>query len=162
MASFVNIFALLEGDATAQQAPTGKKKKSKKAKKLASTNPPAAQTDASATHAHPPERESADDDGFQMAGKTSRRHSTSSSKPPSGVASPQQPSVSEGITGLLGAASRVPIKHPAERVELWTSWQQQVLKHKQADRKHHCCCQTYCWHAVQRHRTRGVNSFTKL
>lgn len=126
MASFMNSFALLEGDVTADHASTGKKKKSKKAKQVASAVPLAAPGDASATQAPAPQKQSAEDDGFQVAGKMSRRNSTSSSKPSSALASPRQRSGSEEITALMSSASRVPVKHSAERVELWTSWQQQV------------------------------------
>lgn len=124
MASFVNSFALLEGDATAAPAPSGKKKKSKKAKKPASATSPPAQENGTVAHVH--EEQSADDEGFQLAGKSSRRTSTSSTKPPSTVASPKSRSVAEGITDLESAASQVPVKDSADRVAVWKSWKQQV------------------------------------
>lgn len=127
MTSFVNSFALLEGDTTATAVASSKKKKSKKAKNPAPVKPPSAKESEVAVHASAPEEQSAVDDGFQLAGKTSRRNSSSNLKPPAAAVSPKQRSVTEGITDLENAANRVPVKDPAERVTLWTSWQQQVL-----------------------------------
>ena len=126
MASFANSFALLERDAVASKSAPNKKKKSKKHKKPApGALPPSGAVGGIAVD-HAPEEQSADDYGFQLAGKSSRRSSIGSQKATSTAGTTKQRSLAEGISDLELEASQVPARESAERVALWTSWQQQV------------------------------------
>ncbi len=129
MASFVNSFALLEGDAPSTSAATNKKKKSKKGKGQASSAlPPSGVNHSAAPTAAPAsDDENAADDGFQLAGKVSRRTSIGSRQPSTPASAIEQRTVSEGLTDLKTAARQTPFSRSADRVSQWKAWQQQVL-----------------------------------
>lgn len=126
MTSFVNSFALLEGDAAAAKSATHKKKKPKKTKKPVPGALPPSGADGGVAVDHALEEHSADDHGFRLAGKSSRRSSIGSQKATSTAGTSKPRSLAEGISDLELEASRVPARDSAERVTLWTSWQQQV------------------------------------
>ena len=130
MASFVNSFALLEGESQQSYTSANKKKKSKKSKKAAPPALPPSGTEE-AVHApavqpaHASESDTVDDDGFQPAGKHSRKGSMTSFNPAI-PASAKQLGVAEGITDLENAASQTTFRTSADRVKQWRHWQQQA------------------------------------
>ena len=123
MASFANSFALLEGDAPSTSSGVSKKKKSKKNKKPpASALPPSGQND-SATAA-PRSDDTPADDGFQVAGKISRRNSAGKASSPVR----KKRSLMEAIVDVETAAGQAPFRDKGARVAQWNSWRQQVCK----------------------------------
>ena len=132
MASFVNSFALLEGDGEpSTSTTTSKKKKSKKNKRSASAAmPPSGANEAVAPTpaAPPPEENNAADDGFQLAGRLSRRSSTGSAKPSTPASNVKQCTLAEGMHDLEHAARETLFSQSADRVSQWKSWQQRVTE----------------------------------
>lgn len=130
MASFVNSFALLEGEARQSSASANKKKKNKKSKKAGqpSLPPSGAQQDglAETAPANSEAAAAADEDGFQPAGKHSRKGSTGGVNLTAAASSSRQLSVAEGIADLENAASQTLFRSSADRVKQWRYWQQQV------------------------------------
>lgn len=129
MASFVNSFALLEGDVQpSASTTTGKKKKSKKNKNSASSAlPPSGANQAVASPAPAPQDDRAADDGFQLAGRLSRRSSMGSANPSTPAYTSKQRTLAEGIHDLEHAARETPLSQSADRVSQWKSWEQRVL-----------------------------------
>ena len=130
MASFVNSFALLEGEPQQSAASACKKKKSKRGKKAAPpVLPPSGAEEAvhapAVQPAHASESDTVDDDGFQPAGKHSRKGSMGSFNPAT-PASAKQLGIAEGITDLENAASQTTFRTSADRVKQWRHWQQQA------------------------------------
>ena len=132
MASFVNSFALLEGDGEpSTSTTTGKKKKQKKNKRSASAAlPPSGANEAVAptpAAAPAPEEDNADD-GFQLAGRLSRRSSTGSAKPSTPTSNAKHCTLAEGVHDLELAARETLFSQSADRVSQWKSWQQRVTE----------------------------------
>ncbi len=133
MASFVNSFAVLEGDGEpSTSTTTGKKKKSKKNKRSASAAlPPSGANEAVApttpAAAPAPEEDNADD-GFQLAGRLSRRSSTGSAKPSTPASTVKQCTLEEGVHALEVAARETHFTQSADRVSQWKSWLQRVTE----------------------------------
>ncbi len=132
MASFVNSFALLEGDGEpSTSTTTSKKKKSKKNKRSASAAmPPSGANEAVAPTpaAPPPEENNAADDGFQLAGRLSRRSSTGSAKPSTPASNVKHCTLAEGVHALEVAARETHFSQSADRVSQWKSWLQRVIE----------------------------------
>ncbi|DBA91314.1 TPA: hypothetical protein ACH3X2_004026 [Trebouxia sp. C0005] len=130
MTSFVNSFALLEGDGEPSTSTTsGKNKRSKRNKRSASAAlPPSGANEAVAPAPAPPtpEEDNAADDGFQLAGRLSRRSSTGSAKPSTPASTVKQCTLAEGVHDLELAARETLFSQSADRVSQWKSWQQRV------------------------------------
>ena len=124
MASFVNSFALLEGSAPREPTAPSKKKKSKKNKTSTSSALPPSDQGGSAAAAPGSEDDTPVDDGFQVAGKSSKKGSASNFKD----ASPARKlrSLMEGIADLETASRQAPFRDNTDRVAQWRSWRQQV------------------------------------
>ncbi|DBA87427.1 TPA: hypothetical protein ACH3X1_004471 [Trebouxia sp. C0004] len=129
MASFVNSFALLGDGEPSTSTTTAKKKKSKKSKRSDSTAlPPSGANEAVAPTpaASSPEEDHAADDGFQLAGRLSRRSSTGSAKPSTPASNVKHCTLAEGVQDLELAARETRFSQSADRVSQWKSWQQRV------------------------------------
>ena len=124
MASFSNSFALLEGSAPTASAAPSKKKKAKKNKKPASSALPLSGPSESHATAPRSEGDNAVDDGFQVAGRVSRKTSATNFKDTS--PSRKRRTLTEGIADLETASSQAPFKDNSDRTAQWKSWRQQV------------------------------------
>lgn len=142
MASFANSFALLDGDAPITSSTNSKKKKSKKSKKPPiSALPPSGPSDSAAAPRSAVGTPT--DDGFQVAGKVSRRNSTGKASSPDR----KQRSLMEGIADVETASGQAPFRDNIARVAQWTSWRQQVGKtciHRHYSHKHLCTLCGFC------------------
>ncbi|KAL3140871.1 hypothetical protein ABBQ32_005407 [Trebouxia sp. C0010 RCD-2024] len=124
MASFANSFALLEGDAPTASPGNSKKKKSKKSKRPpVSAVPPSGLRDPATTAAPRSAVDTPTDDGFQVAGKVSRRNSTSKASSPDR----KKRSLMEGIADVETASGQAHFTDNIARVAQWNSWRQQML-----------------------------------
>ena len=123
MASFANSFALLGGDTPTTSAGNNKKKKSKKNKKPpVPVLPPSGASDSATTAVPRSADDTPTDDGFQVAGKISRRSSTGKAPSPDR----KKRSLMEGIADLETAAGQAPFRDSTARLAQWNSWRQQV------------------------------------